>query len=90
MSEAEVNLMPADPSLAREALGLSLKLGITVYDAAYIALARALSAPLYTGDEKLLANSKIQALGFVRHVRDYTTPRDPPTPDQASGAHREP
>ena len=71
IGDAEIHLEHIDSELARSALELSLNLGVTVYDAAYIAIALRLSAPLYTSDEKLLLNSKVKGLGIVRHIRDY-------------------
>lgn len=41
--------------LASSALGLALDLGVTVYDATYLALSRTLSRPLVTADAKLRA-----------------------------------
>ena len=72
ISSAEISLERIDSELAHRALKLSLDLGVTIYDAAYIATALRLSAPLYTSDEKLLSNSKVRELGIVHHVRDYT------------------
>ena len=71
VSSAEIRLEHIDSELARRALELSLDLGVTVYDAAYIATALRLTAPLYTSDEELLSNSKVRGLGIVRHIRDY-------------------
>ncbi len=39
----------------------ALKENITAYDAAYVALAEALDAPLVTGDRKLAKSPRIQA-----------------------------
>lgn len=48
---------------------LSVKYGITAYDAAYIALGYLSNADVYTADEKLL--EKVKKLDFVKHIRDY-------------------
>ena len=71
VSDTEIRLEQIDPELACSALKLSFDLGITIYDAVYIATALKLSAPLYTSDEKLLSNSKIKGLGIVHHIRYY-------------------
>ena len=71
LSEAGIGLEPVDGELALEALRLSLQLGITPYDAAYIALARRLQAPLYTADDRLASNPAVASLGIVRHIREY-------------------
>jgi predicted nucleic acid-binding protein len=47
-------LVPASESRAAEALRLSLETGLTVYDAAYLALARERGADLVTWDKQLL------------------------------------
>lgn len=41
-------------SVVDAALNLSVKLGISVYDAAYIALSKSQNLPFYTADQKLL------------------------------------
>ena len=71
IGETELRLHSIDRQLALEALRLSLELGVTVYDAAYIALALKLKAPMYTADEALLANKQVTSLGLVTHVKDY-------------------
>ncbi len=71
IGEAELRLHRVDRQLALEALKLSLELGVTVYDAVYIALALRLSAPMYTADEALLGNKRVASLGLVAHVKDY-------------------
>ena len=71
LGEAELILEPVGPKLALTALELSLELGVTPYDAAYLALARRLSAPFYTADEKLLSNKMVQDLRVAMHIRDY-------------------
>ena len=48
---------------------LSVKYGITAYDAAYVAIGSLSNADVYTADEKLL--EKVKKLNFVKHIRDY-------------------
>ena len=77
IAEADVAFEQVDAKLALEALRLSMDLGVTVYDAVYIALAVRLKAALYTTDEKLLGNPNVKKLDVAKHVRDYTgNPRD--------------
>ncbi|RLG02304.1 MAG: PIN domain nuclease, partial [Thaumarchaeota archaeon] len=44
--------------------------GVTMYDAAYVALALLQDATLYTADENLL--EKVSEFKRVRHVREFT------------------
>lgn len=53
LMELGVDLWP-DEILADRALGLALRYGISVYDAAYVALADLLDLPFVTADERLL------------------------------------
>jgi predicted nucleic acid-binding protein len=48
---------------------LSVKYGITAYDAAYVAVGSLSDADVYTADEKLLG--RVKKLNFVKHLRDY-------------------
>ena len=50
-------------TLVPAAMGLSLDLAVSVYDACYVALADALGVPLVTADEKL-----VRRLGGTRHA----------------------
>jgi predicted nucleic acid-binding protein len=68
--KAGVSLV-GDGDLAGEALRLSLELGVTVYDAAYLALAARLGAVFYTADEKLLSNPAVEATGLAKHIHSY-------------------
>lgn len=56
-------------AVALKAVELSMRLGLTIYDASYIALAQNLEAILYTADERLLRKAK--GVGEVRHVKDF-------------------
>ena len=48
-------LLVPSPGLAARALDLALGIGLTVYDALYLALAQARGVPLVTADRRLLA-----------------------------------
>ena len=54
---------------ATRCLGLSRSLGLSVYDASYVALSAALRAPLITADGQLAA--KARAATRVLHIKDY-------------------
>ena len=57
-------------ALVVQALSLAQSHGRSVYDAAYLALAQALSIPLYTGDKRLY-NAVHPALPWVLWIGDY-------------------
>jgi len=54
------------------AMKLSLRYGITFYDASYIALAEKLSGPMYTGDMRLYKTVS-RTLKFVHPLNAYAT-----------------
>ncbi|MDW7977944.1 MAG: type II toxin-antitoxin system VapC family toxin [Candidatus Caldarchaeum sp.] len=57
-----------DGDYARRAVSLAYSLGLTFYDAVYVALAEAEEAELYTADEKILT----KALSTnVKHIKEY-------------------
>ncbi len=51
----------------------SLRHGITAYDASYIALAEALEAPLWTGDQRFY-NAVHDATNVIHWIGDYSEP----------------
>jgi predicted nucleic acid-binding protein len=57
-------------ALAEKALGLAVEYSSTAYDSAYIALARHLSLPLVTADEKLVRRFQKSGLD-VRFLGDW-------------------
>jgi predicted nucleic acid-binding protein len=54
---------------SEEAVRIALDYGITVYDAAYLAIGKLRGLEVYTADEDLLLKAK--KLGFARHVKEY-------------------
>lgn len=54
---------------AEEAVRIALDYGVTVYDAAYLAIGKLRGLEVYTADDELLR--KVEKLGFVRHVKEY-------------------
>lgn len=59
-----LRVFPSRPLVA-DALKLSLELGLTVYDAVYVALARSERAVLITADEKILRIAKGKFEGMI-------------------------
>jgi len=54
--------------IVNEMVPISSTYGVTLYDAAYIALGKKLNERVYTADEKLLR--KVKAFPFVLHIRE--------------------
>ena len=44
--------------------------GVTIYDAAYVALGKKLNEVVYTANEKLVA--RLKGVDFVKHIRDFS------------------
>ncbi len=57
-----------------KAVKIAMDLGITVYDASYLALGEVRGIDVFTADEELLKKAR-KKLAFVRHVKDYTFPK---------------
>ncbi len=55
-------------NFSRQTAIVAIRLGITLYDASYVALAMMSEAILYTSDQPLIDAVKQD---FVRHIRDY-------------------
>jgi predicted nucleic acid-binding protein len=53
-----------------KSITLAYKYGITIYDAAYIALGIFLNAPIYTADEKLGNKLQLTDLIHIKQVKD--------------------
>jgi predicted nucleic acid-binding protein len=51
---------------------IATDLGLTVYDAGYVALAQRRDATAYTADETLLDDLNGDAAEFVKHIRTFT------------------
>ncbi|AWS00416.1 type II toxin-antitoxin system VapC family toxin [Metallosphaera hakonensis] len=68
LNDFQITLYPFD-HLMDEAVSLSSRYGITIYDASYIALGKTLDEKVYTADEKLLR--KVRGLTFVAHIKDF-------------------
>ena len=62
-------LSPVLGELAEASVSDAVTYGITLYDAAYVALARMLGRRMYTADEKLLA--KLSRVEHAVHVEEY-------------------
>lgn len=74
ISRAAMNLVKLEielvnfPEVFESAIGLAFSQGITVYDAAYLAVSQTRHIPLITADYKLLA--KIKALPLIIPLRE--------------------
>jgi predicted nucleic acid-binding protein len=62
-STAEIN-----QEFAAKSAEISLKYGISIYDAAYIALAETTGSEFYTADDRLI---KVVGLRFVKHIKEF-------------------
>ena len=56
----------------KEAIRVSVKHDISIYDAVYVALASTRKATLYTADQKLIEATK---LPFVKHIKTFKKPK---------------
>jgi len=63
----QVRLDPPTPESIAQAVAVAFRTGVTVYDAAYLALAERLDCALYTADERQLSALPSRA----RHVREF-------------------
>jgi predicted nucleic acid-binding protein len=61
----------SDPEI-EECYRAALRHGVALYDAVYLALAKALGADLWTGDRKFLDNVMKSDAAFVRWIGDYS------------------
>jgi predicted nucleic acid-binding protein len=64
--DMDLDLIAPNEEVLGKAIEHASKLGLTVYDACYIALAESMGLELITGDEKLYGKAK--ELGFVRYL----------------------
>ena len=67
ITDLQIALDPASPDRVAEAVRTAYRTGLTVYDAAYVALADHLECALYSADEQQLAADPARA----RHIRDF-------------------
>lgn len=63
----QIRLEPPMPESLSKAVGVAYRTGLTVYDAAYLALAERLDCTLYSADARQLA----AAPSRVVHIRDF-------------------
>jgi len=69
IEDFQIRLFNLQGELARKAIELAMRKGITVYDASYVALAHILGTIVYTADEKLI--KKTHELGYVKHIVQF-------------------
>ncbi|MBO3832955.1 MAG: type II toxin-antitoxin system VapC family toxin [Candidatus Brockarchaeota archaeon] len=63
-----VELHPLNKQLAEKTVEIAVKTNLTIYDAAYVALAVDLDTVLYTADEKIVETAGEKYSGRVLHV----------------------
>jgi len=68
LDDYQITLYDLKGELATKTIELSMRKGITVYDASYVALAYILDTVVYTSDEKLI--QRIRDPVHVKHIRE--------------------
>jgi len=71
LDRAGLVTVPLFGEYLEHAIDLSIRHGVTIYDASYLALAALQDCPLYTSDEELLAKDSDDLR--ILHVREYGT-----------------
>lgn len=66
--EYDFGLVEMDKNTASKAVEISRTHDVTVYDAAYLALASSIESTLYTADGKL---QEAAGMPFVKHIKDF-------------------
>ncbi len=66
--DSEIQFLHVEKNWLVEAADLAFKNALTFYDAAYLAAATYLNAPLYTADKKILEAAKGQ---FVKNIAEF-------------------
>lgn len=69
LNDYQITLYNLEGELAAKAIELSMRKGITIYDASYIALAQVLNTVLYTSDERLVM--KIKDPTHIKHIKEF-------------------
>jgi len=70
LDDYQITLFDLEGGYGEKAIEIAMRKGVTMYDAAYVALALLQDATLYTADENLL--EKVSEFKRVRHVREFT------------------
>lgn len=68
LSSYGIELYSLRGKLAQKTMEIAVRKGITVYDAAYIALAQELNTNLYTADEKLIRKTGKEYSKIILHI----------------------
>ena len=69
LDDFQFTLFNLEGDLARKAIEIAMRKGVTIHDASYIALAQILNTEMYTADEKL--HRKIHDLTFIKHIVNF-------------------
>lgn len=69
---SEIKLYEVDVEMILKSLKrMCLDYDITIYDAIYILLTLNLNTTMYTADDELLNNQKLQELKILKHIKEY-------------------
>ena len=69
LDDYQITFFDLDEGYGEKAIEIAMRKGIAIHDAAYVALALAEDATLYTADEKLLG--KVKEFKQVKHIREF-------------------
>lgn len=72
LEDLQITYYHLEGELALKAVETAMRKGITIYDAAYVALAQHLGAKLYTADERLLR--KMGESPIIEHIMKFKPP----------------
>jgi len=72
LEDLQITYHQLEGKLALMAVEIAMRKGLTLYDAAYVALAQHLGAKLYTADDRLL--KKMGESPLVEHIRMFKPP----------------
>ncbi len=70
IDDYQFTLYNLEGEFAKKAVELAMRKGITIYDAAYVALAEVLNTVVYTADEKLIRRVRMPIR--VKHVLEFS------------------
>lgn len=68
LEDYQITLYIIEGDLGSKTVEIAMRKGLTIYDAAYVALADKLKTVLYTADEKLIR--KVSDENLVKHIAD--------------------
>ena len=66
---SQIDLLPYRDEIWQRTIEIAFARGLTVYDAAYVALAKEIDATFVTANEKLC--TRLEGIGYFSHIKDY-------------------